>query len=738
MLAAQDPGHARLAVAIAATVGTLASAAFGQFVIHEFHGNASLLTVSLFLSVLAASMVKGPTAQARGLTVALMLPVTVLVTVFVTMLSDHRWLVTAGFVLATGLAIWMRRFGPRATALGAIGFMAYFFTLLMKPTHNELVTLCLVTAGAIAAQVAARAVLMLMLKRPARELEVLLNELRAGSRAAVQVSGHPLGAGKDRELRDALARLDNVGRAITSWQRSFDTGRYVAINEARLAELVLDARVDTEEACLERAQTWAAKGTPASATAVADKSDEAERALYTVLDARSAPAQMRDARDVSEQLVRQGETRDLSLASYLLARSAVSHARLRAVKFSHGHARGSAASPATADSVHGDSSHAPPPARAVRTRRRSLPRRDWAPTSRMAVQAMIAALIATGVGELISASRWYWAVLTAFLIFVGGNSRSGVFTRAYRRVAGTGVGLAIGIAAVALSGSHEPAVVGVCVIAVFGMLYFGPLSYFYAAMFVSVLLVALFRLLGVLDSSVLELRLVETLSGAVIGVLCAYLIVSATSRPALLGSVDAYFNALDRLLRAVRDQRFTDQTEPMRLLRAVESAQANLDQDVTAMSAAFAVGSPHRESEAVHLMFDASRASARLVQAVLASQGTPSTDGPRVSVLEDAVDHVLEASAVARRTLHGEDAKLGDGSVGQNAPVALVVDQLRGVPQGNTATRDALLALGRIHWALRQLIGRRERESKKNPHSGVPSGGHMVGPAGIEPTTSTV
>lgn len=706
LIAAQDPAHARLATASAITLGTLASAAFGQLVVHDLHADPALLSMSIVLSVQAGNMVKGATARARVATTALMIPATAVVIALAAALSSERWLVIAGFILTTGLAVWVRQFGPRASALGAIGFMAYFFTLFMNPTHAELPTFALVAAGAIIAQVVARAVLML--KRPTRQLEVLLNELRAGSLAAVGLTGRSRGVERERVVRAALARLDNVGRAITQWQRGFVTREHAAVSADQLADLVLDARVDTEEACLERLQGHHALELRNVDTGISAEAARAEQALYAVLDEHSSRERVRRASEYSAQLINRGDTQGARLPSYLLARSAVSHARLRAIKLIRTRDRGHQP-PSPLASVPRERASAHPVASApdASGRARLLRWRDWPAASRMAAQAMVAALIAAGVGESISATRWYWAVMTAFVIFIGVNSRGGILTRAYRRVAGTVAGIVLGGAAVVLAGSHESVTVGICVVAVFGMLYFGPLSYFYSAMFMTMMLVALYRMLGVLNTSILELRLVETLAGAIIGVLCAYLIVSSTSRPALLARVDAYFDALDSLLRFVTGDHVDDPAEPMRLLRALETAQANLDQAVTAVSTAFAVSRPHGESEAVQLMFDVSRASARLVQAVL-DRPTESAQGAApTQELSDAVGSVLEASSLARRVLHGETGTASDGSaLSADIPV---VDQLRTEAHLSPAARDALLALGRIHWALRQLIGRRDR-----------------------------
>lgn len=722
VFAAQDPGHARLTVAAAVSVGMLVSAAFGQFIVHAFHAQAGLLAMSIFLSVQAGSMVKDASASARVVTTALLIPALGAAIVIATMLSAHRVLVIGGFILVTGAAIWVRRYGPRAGAFGSLFFMGYFFTLFMKPTVAELPAFLLVAGGAVAAQLLMRA--LLLLKRPRRELEVMLRELRAGSAAAVRVSRHTTvaqrGHRSERTLRMALARLDSVGRAITTWQHSFRTEKHIAVDEQSLAEHVLDARVDIEEACYERARQEAASD---------GSTDRAERALLVVLDERASPDRIHAAQRVAEELLESENARITQVEGYLLARSAVSHAQLRDIDLAHGLDAQRDASGPPAHALIKDAPRPVPATHARATRPAAVPRgkssshwnwrpwRSWAPTSRMAVQAMIAALIATGAGEAISASRWYWAVMTAFVIFIGATTRSSILTRAYRRVAGTGIGITVGVAAVALAGTNTPALVAISVVAVFGMLYFGPMNYLYSAVFITVMLVALYRMLGVLDGSILELRLVETLTGAVIGVLSAYLIVSANSSSVLLTKVNAYFDALDELLHAVSDSQQASEAELMGCLHTLESAQADLDQAISSMSTAFLIGnagSPHRESDAVHAMFVASRGAARLVQAVLLTRSRESSAASTsTDALHSAVDDVLRAAQRARAALSGAKAIDAErspaeesGDQGDDAgPPSLVVDKLQDVPPGDTAMRDAILALARIDWSLQRIFG---------------------------------
>jgi uncharacterized membrane protein YccC len=55
------------------------------------------------------------------------------------------------------------------------------------------------------------------------------------------------------------------------------------------------------------------------------------------------------------------------------------------------------------------------------------------------------------VGELVSPARWYWAVLTAFVVFAGTNSRGDVLSHGWQRLVGTSVACLLGWAWPSLS-----------------------------------------------------------------------------------------------------------------------------------------------------------------------------------------------------------------------------------------------------------------------------------------------
>ncbi|MFF5445693.1 FUSC family protein [Streptomyces sp. NPDC012888] len=150
-------------------------------------------------------------------------------------------------------------------------------------------------------------------------------------------------------------------------------------------------------------------------------------------------------------------------------------------------------------------------------------------TTRQAVQATAACGFALAVGQVLSEERWYWAVGTAWWIFVNTASRGETLVRGFRRVLGTVVGVAAGVLiAVPLEGAALPtaALVAVCVFAIF---YTAPVSYSWMILAVTLMAGLLYGLLGVLDHGLLVLRLAETGVGALAAALAVVLVLPVTT-----------------------------------------------------------------------------------------------------------------------------------------------------------------------------------------------------------------
>ncbi|MFE9258017.1 FUSC family protein [Streptomyces sp. NPDC006879] len=151
------------------------------------------------------------------------------------------------------------------------------------------------------------------------------------------------------------------------------------------------------------------------------------------------------------------------------------------------------------------------------------------PTTRQAVQATVACAVALAIGQGLSEDRWYWAVGTAWWIFVNTVSRGETLVRGFRRVLGTLIGIVVGLlVALPLHGSAVPTafLVAVCV---FGIFYTAAVSYSWMTLAVTVMAGLLYGLLGVLDPQLLVLRLAETTVGAASAALAVVLVLPVTT-----------------------------------------------------------------------------------------------------------------------------------------------------------------------------------------------------------------
>ncbi|GGT59903.1 FUSC family protein [Streptomyces purpureus] len=170
----------------------------------------------------------------------------------------------------------------------------------------------------------------------------------------------------------------------------------------------------------------------------------------------------------------------------------------------------------------------PPPAAPT-----PLPGRGFdRPTTRQAFQATVACAVALAAGQMLSQERWYWAVGTAWWIFVNTTSRGETLVRGFRRVLGTVIGIAAGLLiAVPLGGAPGPTalLVAVCV---FGIFYTAAPSYSWMMFFVTVMAGLLYGLLGVLHPGLLLLRFEETAVGALGAVAGVALILPVTTHAA--------------------------------------------------------------------------------------------------------------------------------------------------------------------------------------------------------------
>lgn len=713
LLVGTDPGHVRLINALAVALAVLTSTVTAWLIVHFLHGDPALVSIGGFLSLQMGFMVKDKTAHARLVTTALLAWAIMASFCVATVLGRWRWAEILTFVTLAGVLTWVRQFGPRATALGTAGFLAYFFALFQHPPLDQLPYFCLVALTSAASALLFR-FLLLSNHFPRRRLQRLLDELRGSSAAALTVARTPPAVSRPVPLRTYLRRVDTIATAINDWQADVPTERHIDCTAVDFASLVLDARMELELACLDTSKLLQDAKTATSAAATLAESLDALAAVLargadpTVVQRLGEQAQQRLTTTITDS--------PIDLATVGIDRATIAHAKLRAIDLHTPLTTGRAASATTSPSATAfaaparptpapptPSAPTPPPAPA-QPAPRWKPWVQWTPMSRMTVQVVVATAIATGVGELISASRWYWAVTTAFLVFVGANTRGAILTRASRRVAGTLVGVAVGIGLAMLAHGNTAVLIAICVAAVFCALYFGPLEYAVKMFFITITLASMYGLLGHLNADILELRLDETAAGAAVGIACAYLLFSTSTHPTLLAQITAFFDAMDRYLQPVRAA-LTTGGSGAPVLAAVTDVDSTSTRVRTELDKMVVSLVAHRalNSQLEHLMVVATHTADRLGQAAV---GVATEDPAAIAELaprfDRAVDIVSASSTTARRALvDGEkvDARW-DTTVTAEFQGAAITAQS---PQAT-----AVHALSQLNWVLLQAIDIRE------------------------------
>jgi hypothetical protein len=539
LVAASDPGLLRLA----AGLRTMGAIALTLAVLTLLHADVPHLVGGAIAAMVSTFAIREKQRGAQAVTLALGLPVA-LVSVSLGALLHSR--VVAGdlfFVALIFCAVYARRFGDRGTALGLVGFQVYFMSLFVGATVSALPRLYGVVAVAFAASAAVRFVLVP--ETPAGILERLRDAFRARLAQLVSAQVDLLDAGPEdidgalEDVRAGTARLHETAMMIQGRLEEGTSDEAVArlvqrrvadaeIAAERLGLLLLTAR------SAERADTLTLHlpGAPVPEGGRLPVEDEATATLRRDLEALRAlvlrPVSAHPGAglvQVRNRLLGYRDEENLPKASPAVqdvfrgigeAARAVLGLRI------------------ALDGPQDESDDTPSTARS----REELDAEDAAidageesaeeaatglrrPTTRAALQVAVGSSLAIVGGEFLSSQRWYWAVLTCWIVFINTSSTGEILVKGYRRLVGTVLGVVAGLLLAGLVGHHTWTAFALVLLCVFAMFYTAPLSYTLMSFFVTAALGLLYTLLHTYSLSVLVLRVEETALGAACGIIAA-------------------------------------------------------------------------------------------------------------------------------------------------------------------------------------------------------------------------
>ena len=522
--AATDPGLVRLRSAASTTLTLVLALAVLVPLSRALGQGLPVAMLGTVVATFASSVVRDKGNRDRIITTALVpLPACASASLGA-FLNGYGIAADVGFIVVLFVATWVRRFGARGMALGMVAFTSYFFVLFLHAQLHQLPALWVSIVVGVAVALVVRTVLLP--NRPRVLLRRLSSALRraCGSvlAAAVDVNRGVL-TPEATTVRRRLDRLARTALLIEDWLDTHDATVHLAVDGPELSLRIFDAQLATEQLVaglreMEPAQPWS----PELARAMDSvnrclRPDVTQAELRTAVATATADAQDADTRMPSGRTV------------FTAARAVSAYKAVHDVEVLDGRAK----PPAPTPTAEAPTDEAPIPGLHASTK--------------AALQVALATAAATGVGEWISPSRWYWAVLTAFVVFTGTTSRGDILTRAWQRVLGTLGGVVAGVLLAALVGQDSRIQLALIVVCVFTAFYLASLSSTVFVFFFTVLLAMLYGLLGTFSVGVLELRLAETAAGAVVGITAAFLVLPTGTRATVTEKLDSYLDTLDQL-----------------------------------------------------------------------------------------------------------------------------------------------------------------------------------------------
>ncbi|OKK01868.1 hypothetical protein AMK34_05105 [Amycolatopsis sp. CB00013] len=521
-LVASDPGLVRLRLGFSAVLSIVVAV----LAILPFHQPLTVILVAAIAAMTSAFTVNDETPGKQAVTLILGLVLGAASLTAASVGSAVPPLDSIVFVLLIFVAVYAQRFGARGIALGSLSFFLFFFAMFLQ-THLKQVPVLLL---ALTIGIAANAVVRFVLLRRHTDAEFLRirRAFRARLAAVVRAAEDHLAVGGSERTRKRL-RTTNA-RMHESVLLIEDTAPEVtgadSVNRLRRRAIEVELAVQWLTITVQR-------------TCAEDLDDVVRDDLI---------ARMRRFRSLIER-----DPRELPLISETeeFSKMLVEGSRIDEHAAPGDGVRRALAELALADvraqrvAEHDVSDAVDDPEDPDEEKSSAF---AYDNQTRSAIQAVVGGGLAVLGGELVSSQRWYWAVLTVFVVFIGSSTAGATFVKGVRRIGGTLIGIVGGLVLTLLVSGSVPATLALILVCVFGMVYMARVSQVIMAFFITSMLGLLYSLLGTFSLEVLWIRVAETAVGAAAGVLAAVVIVPVRTRAVMLDDVSALLEELDEFV----------------------------------------------------------------------------------------------------------------------------------------------------------------------------------------------
>ncbi|HEU5036648.1 MAG TPA: FUSC family protein [Nocardioides sp.] len=553
LFTASDPGFARLRLA-STTLAALVIAVLAVAGIAVAWGQpVTAAVVGVVVTMIACLAVTDPTTRDRAISTALLVPGVAVSATLATTFRGHLLVSDAVFVLVMVGAVYLRRLGPRGLAVGMMAFVAYFLVLFVQAQPAQLpVMIVCAAAGATVAFLVRTA---LRSRHPDRDLRRELSAWSVRAGRVLATLGEAVEAGRwegrtGSRLRHRMLSCSGAAAAAETRLEGADEQLWPEVDNEELGVRVFDAQLALERVvslCVDRVD----------GDEHADPAGPGGRALppeeRVALVAALGDLRARLGTSVASRRAASGRPDLDPILASALDRCAEAWQRAWRPEPDPDQDTSSAPDPgpdATADhDDHGPSGGAAGDEDDTEDDDSGTP--GWRDLSRTALQVAVAAVVAIALGELLSPTRWFWAVIAAFVVFTGTSTREETLRKGWLRVVGTLAGVVSGVLVASLIGGRTvPALVTVAACIFLGI-YLLRISLAWMMFFITTMLGLLYGLVGMFSVGLLVTRLEETVAGAAAGALAAYVVLPQRARQEAAQDVVDVLASLEDLLDTV-------------------------------------------------------------------------------------------------------------------------------------------------------------------------------------------
>ncbi|HJQ47731.1 MAG TPA: FUSC family protein [Amycolatopsis sp.] len=428
------------------------------------------------------------------------------------------------FVVLIFFAVYAQRFAPRGNAMGALAFFMFFFAMFLQVHPSQLPPYLLALAVGVGANAFARFVLLR--RRPDLELMRVRRAFRARLGGLTRAAAAYLADdGTDRRVARLRRAESRVHEAILMVDGTIDD-----VLEPAAADLLRRRAIEVELAAQWLSITTRRTDTEELTDEVRDELIGSLVRFETLIERDPGELPVISETDEFSKMLVAGSRLEPQPGDGL--RRAIAELALADVNAQR-----------IAENDYSAEAEVPAPEAPQRKKVFAYDNR-----TRSAIQATIAGALAVLGGELVSHQRWYWAVLTVFVVFLNTSTAGATFVKGLRRVTGTLVGIFGGMLLALVVNGDTALTFVLLLLCVFGIVYTSRVSQLVASFFITCMLGLLYSLLGTFTIEVLWVRVAETAVGAVAGILAAIAVLPVRTRTVLRSDMAKVLDNLHQFL----------------------------------------------------------------------------------------------------------------------------------------------------------------------------------------------